>query len=51
MRHLEKDQKLRMTDDDYLFHENQKSWCTGKCLDIVSRFDSRELNDRVRIIK
>ena len=34
-RRLEKDHKLRMTDEDFVFHEDQKSRRIGKCLDVA----------------
>ena len=34
-RRLEKDHKLRMTDEDFVFYEDQKSRCIGKCLDVA----------------
>ena len=34
-RRLEKDHKLRMTDKDFVFYEDQKSRRIGKCLDVA----------------
>ena len=34
-RRLEKDHKLRMTDEDFVFYEDQKSRRIGKCLDVA----------------
>ena len=34
-RRLEKDHKLRMTDEDFVFYEDQKSRHIGKCLDVA----------------
>ena len=32
---LEKDHKLRLTDEDFVFYEDQKSRRIGKCLDVA----------------
>ena len=34
-RRLEKDHKLRMTDEDFVFYEDQKSRRIGKCIDVA----------------
>ena len=43
-RRLEKDHKLRMTDEDFVFYEDQKSWRIGKCLDVALPLTSSTKN-------